>query len=91
MEVNIHQAKTHLSRLVQRVLAGEEVTIALAGKPVVKLIAAGPPGGKRPMGMDRGRIWIADDFDAPDPEIEALFYDAPLTTNTPRKKKRKKK
>jgi len=91
VEVNVHEAKTHFSQLLQRVEAGEEVTIARAGKPVAKLIAAGPSGGKRPMGMDRGKIWISDDFDAPDPEIEALFYDAPLTTNASRKKKSKKK
>ncbi|HXZ39732.1 MAG TPA: type II toxin-antitoxin system Phd/YefM family antitoxin [Terriglobales bacterium] len=90
MEVNIHQAKTHLSRLLQRVMEGEEITIARAGKPVAKLIAAGPQGGTRPMGMDQGKVWIADDFDAPDPKLESLFYDAPLTTNASRKRKRKK-
>src|SRR5438876_11559397 len=78
MEVNIHEAKTHFSRLLQRVEAGEEITIARAGKPVAKLIAVGPQNGTRPMGMDRGKIWMADDFDAPDPELEALFYDSPL-------------
>ncbi|MBZ5574767.1 MAG: type II toxin-antitoxin system Phd/YefM family antitoxin [Acidobacteriia bacterium] len=91
MEVNIHQAKTHFSRLLQRVAAGEEITIARAGKPVAKLIAVGPSGGKRPMGMDKGKIWIADDFNAPDPELEALFYDAPLTTNESGKSKKKRK
>jgi len=89
MEVNIHEAKTHFSRLLQRVAAGEEVTIARAGKPVAKLIAVGPPG-KRPLGMDRGKVWIAEDFNAPDPALEALFYDAPLTTATSHKKKKKK-
>jgi len=87
----VHEAKTHFSQLLQRVEAGEEITIARAGRPVAKLIAAGPPNGKRPMGMDRGKIWIADDFDAPDPEIEALFYDAPLTTRATRRNKSKKK
>ena len=87
MEVNIHQAKTHLSRLLRKVAEGEEVTISRAGVPVAKLIAAGPRQKTRPMGMDRGRIWVAEDFDAPMPEIEALFYDAPLTTTTRRKKK----
>ncbi|MGA7382320.1 MAG: type II toxin-antitoxin system Phd/YefM family antitoxin [Terriglobales bacterium] len=91
MEINIHEAKTQFSRLIKRVEAGEEITVARAGKPVIKLIAIGPPNGKRPMGMDKGKIWIADDFDAPDPELEALFYDAPFTTNSPRKKNRKKK
>jgi prevent-host-death family protein len=90
MEVNIHEAKTHLSRLLQRVAAGEEVTIARAGVPVAKLIAAGPQGKLRPMGMDRGKIWIAEDFDAPDPALEALFNDAPITSAPVRKRKKKR-
>src|SRR6267154_314743 len=66
MEVNIHEAKTHLSRLLQRVAAGEEVTIARSGVPVARLVAVEPEKEKiRPLGMDRGKIWIADDFDAP--------------------------
>ncbi len=84
MEVNIHEAKTHFSRLLQRVAAGEEITISRAGVPVAKLIAAGPKTSSRPIGMDRGKIWIAEDFDAPDPELESLFY-APLTTDAPRR------
>lgn len=90
MEVNIHEAKTHFSRLLRQVAAGEEVTIARAGKPVAKLIAIGPPGKKRPLGMDAGKVWMAEDFDAPDPGLEALFYDAPLTTNASREKRKKK-
>jgi prevent-host-death family protein len=84
MEVNVHEAKTHLSRLLKRVAEGEEITIARAGVPVATLIAAGPAGGSRPMGMDRGKIWVADDFDAPDPELEALFY-APIDLGPPLK------
>ena len=91
MKVNIHQAKTHLSRLLQRVAGGEEITIARAGVPVAKLIAAGSHGKSRLMGMDQGKIWIAEDFDAPDPALEALFYEAPLTTAPTRKSKRTKK
>jgi prevent-host-death family protein len=90
MEVNIHEAKTHLSRLLQRVAEGEEVVIARAGIPIAKLIPAGPEHKSRPMGIDEGKIWIAEDFDAPDPAFEALFYDAPLTT-TPARKRRKKR
>jgi prevent-host-death family protein len=90
MEVNIHEAKTHLSRLLQRVAAGEEVTIARAGVPVAKLVAAGPHTKSRPLGMDAGKIWIAPDFDAPDPELEALFNDAPITTPTARQRKKKR-
>jgi prevent-host-death family protein len=91
MEVNIHQAKTHFSKLLQRVERGEEITIARAGKAIATIIPKKPQSGVRPMGMDRGRIWVADDFDAPDPEIEALFYDAPFTTKAEAKPARKKK
>ncbi|MGD1213675.1 MAG: type II toxin-antitoxin system Phd/YefM family antitoxin [Terriglobales bacterium] len=94
MEVNVHEAKTHLSRLLRRVAAGEEITISRAGVPVAKLIAARAQGKSRPMGMDRGKIWIADDFDHPDPQLEALFF-GPITTEaleeTPAPPKRKKK
>jgi prevent-host-death family protein len=90
VKVNIHEAKTHLSRLLQRVAAGEEVTIARAGVPVAKLIGAGAQTKSRPMGMDRGKIWIAEDFDAPDPALEALFNDAPLTTAPVRKARKKR-
>jgi prevent-host-death family protein len=89
MQVNVHEAKTQLSRLLRKVAEGEEITISRAGVPVAKLVAAGSQNKTRPMGMDRGRIWVAEDFDAPMPEIEALFYDAPLTTTTRRKKKKR--
>ena len=57
MKVNIHEAKTHFSRLLQRVGGGEEVTIARAGVPVAKLVPVEAPKTKlRPMGMDRGKI-----------------------------------
>jgi prevent-host-death family protein len=91
MEVNIHEAKTHLSRLLQKVAEGEEVVISRAGVPVAKLIAVGPKSGKRPLGFDHGRIWMAEDFDAPMPELEALFYDAPVTSAPSLRKNAKKK
>jgi prevent-host-death family protein len=80
MEVNIHEAKTHLSRLLQRVAAGEEVTIARAGVPVARLVAVKPkPNKVRPLGMDRGRVWVADDFDAPLPDdLLKAFYGGKL-------------
>ena len=65
--VNVHEAKTHLSRLLARVEAGEEVIIARSGRPVARLLALAQPG-KRVLGQDKGRVWIADDFDAPLPE-----------------------
>ncbi len=82
MEVNVHEAKTHLSRLLRQVAAGEEITISRAGTPVAKLIAAAAPSKSRPMGMDRGKIRMADDFDRPDRGLEDLFY-GPVTTSTP--------
>lgn len=65
--VNVHEAKTHLSRLLERVAAGDEVVIAKAGKPVARLVPVAPPG-KRPLGLDAGKVWIADDFNAPLPD-----------------------
>ena len=70
MTVNIHEAKTHLSRLIAQIEAGgEEVIIARSGEPVAKLVALPKPARKRILGADRGRVWISDDFDDPvDPE-----------------------
>jgi len=65
--VNIHEAKTHLSRLLLDVENGQEVTIARAGRPVARLVPARPPP-KRELGLERGQIWIAPDFDAPMPD-----------------------
>ena len=65
--VNVHEAKTHFSKLIERVANGEEVTIAKAGKPVARLVPIAAPE-KRPLGMDAGKVWIADDFDAPLPD-----------------------
>lgn len=69
-QVNVHQAKTHLSRLLQRVEAGEEVVIARAGKPVARLVPleAPTPVRDRVLGGDEGKVRIAPDFDAPLPE-----------------------
>lgn len=74
---NIHEAKTHFSRLVERARLGERITIARDGVPVAMLVAiepATPP--RRPIGMDRGRIVIRDDFDDPLPEFELDAGDA---------------
>jgi prevent-host-death family protein len=64
--VNVHEAKTHLSRLLERVAAGEEVTIAKAGRPVARLVPVAP--ARRVLGEDQDKhFFIADDFDAPLP------------------------
>ena len=60
MVVNIHEAKTHLSRLLQRVAEGEEVTIARAGVPVAKLIPVEVKKNVRPLGFARGEIWVGN-------------------------------
>jgi len=74
MEVKIHQAETHLSRLLVRVAAGEEVVIAKAGRPVARLVPL-HPSRDRIVGQDRGRLRIAADFDAPLPEEILRAFD----------------
>lgn len=64
--VNIHQAKTHLSRLVKEVERGEEVIITRAGQPVARLVPLQPP---RHLGLLRGRLNVPEDFDAPRSQI----------------------
>jgi prevent-host-death family protein len=65
VEVNTHYAKTHLSRLIEEVMLGQEVIIARAGKPVARLVRVAPPGGKRQLGSARGRIVFRPGWDAP--------------------------
>ncbi len=72
--VNIHEAKTHLSRLLARVSAGEEVMIAKAGKPVARLVPCHEGPGDRVPGLDRGLFRVPEDFDEPlPPEIAEAF------------------
>jgi len=71
--VNVHEAKTHLSRLLQRAAEGEEIVIARAGVPVARLVPYSSVGEPRKPGAWKGQIWIADDFDEIDDEITALF------------------
>jgi prevent-host-death family protein len=66
--VNIHEAKTHLSRLLEEVAAGRDVVIAKAGKPIARLVTAAPRKPVRRPGALKGKLWIADDFDAPLPD-----------------------
>ena len=89
MEVNIHEAKTHLSRLLQRVAGGEEITIARAGKPVARLISVTVSATVRPLGMDQGRFRVPDDFNAPLPaDLLAAFEGTtvPVTKSKPRRR-----
>lgn len=65
--VNIHEAKTHLSRLVEEAAEGEEIIIAKAGRPVARIVAL-PSDKPRKLGLLKGKFTIPDDFDAPLPD-----------------------
>lgn len=73
--VNVHEAKTHLSRLLERVSQGEEIVIAKAGKPVARLVAVRDRPKRRRPGSARGTIHYADDFDAPLPEEIQRYFE----------------
>lgn len=73
-QMNVHEAKTHLSRLLERVAAGEEIVLAKAGTPVAKLVPYVPELVERQPGSARGDVWVSEDFDAPLPdEVQREF------------------
>ena len=74
--VNIHEAKTHLSRLIERVEAGEEITLARAGRPVARLVPMDRRSEPRTLGLWKGKVVIHDDFDDPLPEFEESLNQA---------------
>lgn len=73
-QVNVHEAKTHLSELLARVEAGEEIVVARAGKPVAKLVRHEQPREPREPGSLRGEIVIHDNFDDPLPDDIARAF-----------------
>ncbi len=74
MEIaNIHEAKARLSRLIELALAGEDVQIARAGEPLVRLVPVDINTQPRQGGQLKGQVWIGMDFDEPDPAIDAIF------------------
>lgn len=75
--VNMHQAKSTLSRLVERALAGEDVVIARNGEPLVRLVPVPKERKPRVPGRLKGKVWMAPDFEFTDEEITELF-EAPL-------------
>ncbi len=83
-EVNTHEAKTQLSRLLRRVAAGEEIIIANRGVPVARLVPVSKRKPKRQLGAYGDTIWIADDFDAPLPDEILDAFEGKVT----RKKKK---
>ena len=75
-QVNVHQAKTQLSKLLERVESGEEVVIARAGTPIARLSPYAAPQPERKPDQDKGRVKIADDFDAELPEDLLRLFEA---------------
>jgi prevent-host-death family protein len=73
MIVNIHEAKTHFSRLVKRAMGGDEVIIGKAGKPVARLIPYREDDTPRVPGGWERRVWISEDFDELPAEVAAAF------------------
>jgi len=61
----VHEAKTHFSKLLERVRQGEEIVVAKAGRPVAKLVPVPPRVGKRTPGSAKGQVRMHEDFDAP--------------------------
>jgi prevent-host-death family protein len=86
-KVNVHEAKTRFSRLLRRVAAGEEITIANRGVPVARLVPVPVEETTRKLGFFRGQMTIPDDFDAP---LPADILDAFEGKTRPKKTKRKK-
>ncbi len=76
--VNIHAAKTQLSRLIADVVGGEDVVISKAGTPVVRLVRYDAPAGPRQLGTLAGHVEESDDCWQPDAGIETLFYGGPI-------------
>lgn len=73
-QVNLHAAKTTLSQLVDEAVAGQDIVIAKAGKPMVRLVPVARETRRRGFGADKGKISISEDFDAPlPPEILRSF------------------
>ncbi len=77
MTLNLYEAKTQLSSLVDQVAAGAEIIIAKNGKPMAKLVPI-KEAVKRKPGRLKGKIWISKDFDAPMPEFEQAFYNSKI-------------
>jgi prevent-host-death family protein len=68
--VNIHEAKTHLSRLVEEAVQGGEVIIARANKPLVRLVPVEGALAPRRLGTAAGKVWMSEDFDEPLPDFD---------------------
>jgi len=74
-EVNVHEAKTHLSKLLMRVAQGEEIVIARAGKPIARLVPV-ESKSRRIFGQDKGLFEVPEDFNAPLPDDLQAHFDS---------------
>ncbi|HEY2719330.1 MAG TPA: type II toxin-antitoxin system prevent-host-death family antitoxin [Solirubrobacteraceae bacterium] len=72
-EVTITEAKSQLSQLIERAAKGEEIVIRRGKAPVARLVSYSEQPARRKLGALRGQIWMSDDFDEPDEEIERMF------------------
>jgi prevent-host-death family protein len=86
-KVNVHEAKTRFSRLLRRVAAGEEITIANRGVPVARLVPVVEEGTTRKLGFFRGQMTIPDDFDAPLPDDILDAFEGKARRTKPKRKK----
>jgi prevent-host-death family protein len=79
LTINIHEAKTHLSRFVEQAAAGEEIIIAKAGKPIAKIVPLQSATSMRTLGILKGKLNVPENFDAPlSAEEISLFENSPL-------------
>jgi prevent-host-death family protein len=74
LTINIHEAKTHLSRFIEKVAAGEEIIIAKAGKPIARLVPLHSLPSPRTLGMFKGQLKVPEDFDAALPEDVTMLF-----------------
>ena len=77
MTMNLYEAKTRLSSLVDLAAAGGEIIIAKNGKPMAKLVAFKPRAVRKP-GKYKGKVWMSKDFDAPMPDVEDAFENSEI-------------
>jgi prevent-host-death family protein len=77
-QVNVYEAKTQFSKLLQQVEAGDEIVIARHGKPIARLVPLQRTAAPRQLGSLRGKIWMAPDFDEPDQELIDLMENGPI-------------
>lgn len=83
--INMHEAKTHLSRLVEEAAAGADIVIARGGKPLVRLVPVNATGGPRVLGALAGKVVEHEDTLAPDPDIDAPFYKSAVEPPRPKR------